>query len=86
MTGHRGGTARSLAYEFVDYYDETTAMTAMMRGTGFPTAVIAQMLARGSISRRGVALPEVCIPGEVMIEELAKRNFIIRTTVTETRS
>lgn len=86
ITGRRHGTGHSLAYEFTDYYDETTKMTAMMRATAFPTSIIAQLLARGIITTRGVTVPEVCVPGDKMIEELAKRKFTISTTVTETRS
>jgi lysine 6-dehydrogenase len=84
ITGRTGNTSRSLAYEFIDYYDETTQMTAMMRATAFPTSIIAQLLARGIITTRGVVLPEVCVPGDVMIKELAKRKLTISTVVSET--
>jgi len=73
-------------YEFVDYYDEEAKMTAMMRGTAFPTSIIAQMLAHGDINTHGVLPPEACVPGESMIRELAKRNLKITRRVTDTRS
>jgi lysine 6-dehydrogenase len=86
ITGHTKNARKSLAYEFVDYYDDATKMTAMMRATAFPTSIIAQMLAHGAITARGVLPPETCVPGRMMILELGKRNLKITKTVTETWS
>ena len=86
VTGRTGDTGKTLVYEFVDYYDNATGMTAMMRTTAIPTSVIAQMLAHGTINVRGVVPPEVCVPGDEMIRELAKRNITITKRVTEHRS
>ncbi len=85
VTGRAGQKERVLAYEFMDYYDEPTKMTAMMRGTAFPTSIIAQMIAGGTITARGVVLPEVCVPAGIMIRELGKRNFRITKHVTDAR-
>jgi lysine 6-dehydrogenase len=84
ITGRKGGAEKMLVYEFVDYYDDATKMTAMMRTTAFPTTIIAQMLAHGIITERGVLPPEVCVPGNAMIAELGKRNVKITKRVTET--
>jgi lysine 6-dehydrogenase len=86
ITGRKGNAEKVLVYEFVDYYDDATAMTAMMRTTSFPTSIIAQMLAHGLITTRGVVPPEVCVPGEGMIEELGKRNVKVTKRITEMRS
>lgn len=84
ITGHKGNAEKELVYEFVDYYDDATAMTAMMRTTSFPTSIIAQMLAHNLITTRGVLPPEMCIPGDRMIAELHKRNVKITKQITET--
>ncbi|MEW6509759.1 MAG: saccharopine dehydrogenase C-terminal domain-containing protein [Bacteroidota bacterium] len=86
ITGTKGAAHKCLTYEFIDLYDEATGMTAMMRTTAFPTSIIAQMLARGVIAERGVLPPELCVPGELMISELNKRNLKITKRVTETWS
>ena len=86
ITGTRGAAQKSLAYEFVDYYDDATAMTAMMRTTSFPTAILARMLAHGEIAAHGVMPPEMCVPGDAMIAELGKRNVNISKRITETWS
>lgn len=86
ITGRHGAAEKSLRYEFIDYYDDATAITAMMRTTSFPTSVIAQMLAHGVITQRGVMPPEMCVPGDRMISELGKRNLKITKRITETWS
>ncbi len=81
INGTQGGREKSVKYEFVDYFDNATGITAMMRTTAFPTSIIARMLAEGVIKERGVLPPESCVPGELMIEELAKRNVMIHKRV-----
>jgi len=86
ITGTREGAEKVVAYEFVDHYDETASITAMMRATAFPTSITAQMLADGTISERGVKPPEQCVPGDALINELGKRNLKITKRITETWS
>jgi lysine 6-dehydrogenase len=86
ITGRKAEAEKTLVYEFIDYYDEKSKMTAMMRTTAFPTSIIAQMLAKGTITARGVMPPEVCVPGDAMIAELGQRNIKITKKVTETWS
>jgi lysine 6-dehydrogenase len=81
ITGRKDGRNKGLEYEFIDYFDDSTAITAMMRTTAFPTSIIAQMLAEGTIKERGVLPPESCVPGDLMITELAKRRIMIQKRV-----
>jgi lysine 6-dehydrogenase len=83
VTGTKGGARARLVSEFVDYYDEATGMSAMMRTTAYPTSIIAQQLAHGVITRRGVLTPEVCAPAADMVQQLARRGITISTTLTE---
>jgi lysine 6-dehydrogenase len=83
VAGTQGGVRRRLVSEFIDYYDEATGMSAMMRTTAFPTSIIAQQLAHGVITRRGVFTPEVCVPAADMVGQLARRGVTISTTITE---
>jgi len=84
IAGIEGKLGKTLVYELIDHYDVATKMTAMMRTTAFPTSIIAQMLAQGRITRRGVFPPEEIVPGEPLIRELAKRNIGITEQLTET--
>jgi len=83
VTGTKGGARARLVSEFVDYYDEATGMSAMMRTTAYPTSIIAQQLAHGVITRRGVLTPEVCAPAADLVQQLARRGITISTTLTE---
>ncbi|MFN0156452.1 MAG: saccharopine dehydrogenase C-terminal domain-containing protein [Bacteroidota bacterium] len=84
ITGLAHGAEKILVYEFIDYYDDATQMTAMMRTTAFPASITAQMMANGTITTRGVVPPEISVPGDLMITELRKRNVHIMKRVTET--
>lgn len=83
LTGITEAARKTLVYEFIDYYDDDVKMTAMMRATAFPTSITARMLANGIIKDKGVLVPELCVPGNIMIDELAKRNIKIKKTITE---
>jgi len=83
VTGTKGGVRSRLVSEFVDRYDEATGMSAMMRTTAFPTSIIAQQLAHGVITRRGVLTPEVCVPVADLVEQLARRGIRVSTTLTQ---
>ena len=78
VTGTIGGSRKTLAYEMIDYYDTPASMTSMMRTTSFPTSIIGQLIVRNVVSARGVLPPEQCVPLSPLLEELAKRNIIIK--------
>ncbi len=82
VSGKRQGRNAALAYELIDYYDNSAGMTAMMRTTAFPTSVIAQMLAQGAIEARGVLLPEQCAPGDIVIRSLEQRRVHISRVIS----
>ena len=57
----------------VDYADVATGMSAMMRMTGYPAAIIARLLAAGQIAQAGVQPQELVVPAGTMITELERR-------------
>ncbi|NIP44707.1 MAG: saccharopine dehydrogenase [candidate division Zixibacteria bacterium] len=73
--GKKDGKSKHLKYRMMDYYDERTGLTAMMRSTGFSSSIIAQMLAEGKIEKKGVVPQEISVPPDVFMEELSRRNF-----------
>lgn len=78
VEGWKGTESRNIEYEIIDYFDETTGLTSMMRTTSFPAAVTAMMMADGRISERGVLTPERCIPPELFMKELRSRGIDIK--------
>lgn len=73
-----------LVYEIVDKQDTRTGLTAMMRTTAFPAAIIAWMAASGRIEQRGVKPQEVVVNPTLFLPELKKRG--IHLTMRESQA
>jgi lysine 6-dehydrogenase len=77
VEGWKGAKSRVVEYEVVDYFDDSTGLTSMMRTTAWPQAVTAVMIADGTITERGVLPPERSIAPEPFIEALRERGLDI---------
>ena len=77
VSGWKGTESRQIIYEMIDYFDDTSGLTSMMRTTSFPASVTAIMMADGTITERGVLPPERSIPPEPFIEALQERGLKI---------
>ena len=77
FVGTKGSERKSLRYDIVDKFDETTNLSAMMRTTAFPASIIAQMMARGDVKMRGATPQEKAIDAEKFVAELERRNIKI---------
>ena len=73
--GMRNGEKCSLEYTMIDYYDDENNITAMMRTTGYPVSIIAQMIEDGAINKRGVFCPEEIVPPKAFFKEIKKRDI-----------
>jgi len=73
--GTINGVKKSREYLIIDYYDSKHEITAMMRTTGYPVSITAQMIENGIIQERGVFCPEEIIPPKPFFAELKKRNI-----------
>ena len=69
------GDGRALRYDIIDRHDPSTGLSAMMRTTAFPAAIVALMMARGQIEKKGALPQERCVPPELFMEELAARDI-----------
>jgi len=79
--GEKNGKLTNINYTLIDYYDEKNNLTAMMRTTGFPISIIAQMIESDIISKKGVYCPEEIVPCKIFFKELEKRNIIIKKEI-----
>jgi len=77
FVGTKNGETKRLRYDIVDKLDTETGLSAMMRTTAFPASIVAQMMARGEVSRRGATPQEITVDPERFIDELARRNISI---------
>ncbi|MFQ5606649.1 MAG: saccharopine dehydrogenase C-terminal domain-containing protein [Candidatus Zixiibacteriota bacterium] len=73
--GRKDGVEKKLRFQIVDREDEKTGLTAMMRCTSFPVAIIAWMAAAGKISARGVQAQELAVDPDFFMAELRKRDI-----------
>ncbi len=80
-SGLKDGEKIDLTYSVIDYFDEKNNMTSMMRTTGFPVSIIAQLIERGLIKNYGVYGNEEIIPTGIFFDELKKRNIIIKKEI-----
>lgn len=77
LDGVKDGKPKSVVYEILDRQDTKTGLTAMMRTTAFPAAIIAWMAAAGQIKERGVKPQEVAVNPSIFLPLLKKRGILL---------
>jgi len=78
---NKKGKLINVNYTLIDYYDKENNLTAMMRTTGYPISIIAQMIERKIITKKGVYCPEEIVPCDIFFDELKKRDIIIKKEI-----
>lgn len=81
--GEKDKKGVTLRYDIIDYCDEQTGLSAMMRTTAFPASIIAQMMACGETLMKGATPQERCIPPNKFVAALAARNIQISETMLD---
>jgi len=76
--GRIAGKKRRLTMTSINYHDNETGLSAMMRATGFSISTIAQMLASGKIPQKGAVPQELCVPIREYIKEMDKKGIHIK--------
>src|SRR6266581_3274551 len=74
----QGRSGRRVAWQLLDYFDEATGISAMMRTTGFSLAITGLMQVDGRIGSTGVYTPDEAVPFQAYVDELRKRGVEIR--------
>jgi lysine 6-dehydrogenase len=77
VTGKKGGKAKKVGWELIDYFDAEHGISAMERTTGYSLSITGQMQARGEV-KKGVNTPDECIPAKEYISALAERGVKLR--------
>lgn len=88
-SGKSGELDIDVTYDMVDEYDEEHGVTSMAKTTGFTAAIIARMLARGTVKNKGIQWPIRVIRGplfEELLSSLRERGVEITETITKTRN
>ena len=69
------GGGKRLRYDIIDRFDAQSGLSAMMRTTAFPAAIVALMMARGQTEKKGALPQERCLPADLFMRELAARKI-----------
>ena len=80
LSGTKGNKPKHLRYQIVEQGLPDLGLSAMMRTTSFPAAVVAWMIANGHAKGAGAMPQEVCLPAGLFIEELRRRGIGIELT------
>ena len=72
------GARRRITGEMLDRHDPATGLSAMSRSTAFPSALVAAMLGRGQVTRRGALPQELALDVPVFVQGLADRGLDVR--------
>ncbi|PIR18271.1 MAG: hypothetical protein COV48_07710, partial [Elusimicrobia bacterium CG11_big_fil_rev_8_21_14_0_20_64_6] len=76
VRGRKDGRPAEIVHHLVDRGDNANGLTAMMRTTGWPASIVAQMAADGRGRIKPGAYPvEIGVPAEPFIDEARKRGF-----------
>jgi lysine 6-dehydrogenase len=81
VAGLRNGQTLLEKWDCIDYQQ---TYSAMARTTAFPISIIAQFIANGTITERGVVPGEACVPFESFKEQLDKRGIKFQTSTFST--
>ena len=72
------GTRTLVTGEMLDYHDVTTGLSAMSRTTAFPATLVAAMLGRNQVTRRGALPQELALDIPVFVEGLKERTIEVK--------
>lgn len=81
--GTANGKATLVRHQIIDYADEKTGLSSMMRCTALPATAIARMIGDGTISVRGTQPQELVVPPERLMSDLAARNIHVEMSVSD---
>lgn len=77
-TGLKNNRRQTASYYIEDYLDKSTGHSAMQRTTAYSAAIVMQMIAEGSISKRGTLRSELGIDHARFISHLGERGIGVK--------
>jgi len=81
FSGVKDGRPRTLKTSLVIERDLKSGLYGMSLGVGFPASIVAQMIASGEISKKGVLNPALDVPYAPFMAALAKRGIVVTEEV-----
>ena len=81
VAGEKAGGKVGYEYNMVTIRNRQGGVTAMARATAYTISTVTQMIGNGLIDKRGAYPPELIVPGQKYIDEMAKKGVEISETV-----
>ncbi len=81
--GIKDGHKKRIAANLLIERDLETGLFAMNLGVGYPASIVAQMIGRGQINKKGVLSPAIDVPYEPFIDELSRRGIEVEEKVVQ---
>jgi len=81
FSGVKDGRPKTLKTSLVIERDPKSGLYGMSLGVGFPASIVAQMLASGEISKKGVLNPALDVPYTPFMAALAERGIVVTEKV-----
>ncbi|KQU83466.1 saccharopine dehydrogenase [Mesorhizobium sp. Root695] len=81
FSGLEGGRAKTVTSDLIIERDLASGLFGMSLGVGYPASIVAQMLARGEITKPGLLNPLLHVPDIRFFDELARRGITVSETV-----
>jgi saccharopine dehydrogenase-like NADP-dependent oxidoreductase len=79
--GDKDGQAKTVVNELLIERDLETGLLAMSIGVGYPASIVAQMLGRGEIRKKGILSPVTDVPCDQFLKEIARRGIQVTEKV-----
>ncbi|WP_214477304.1 saccharopine dehydrogenase family protein [Mesorhizobium sp. dw_380] len=81
FSGLEGGRAKTVTSDLIIERDLASGLFGMSLGVGYPASIVAQMFARGEITKAGLLNPLLDVPDGPFFDELAKRGIKVAEMV-----
>jgi len=75
FVGVKNGKKKKITYSILIERDLKTGLLAMSLGVGYPASIVALMIARGEIQKKGILSPVTDIPFDPFMERLSQRGI-----------
>lgn len=83
INGIKRGEKQTNTYQLIDLLDPVTGHSAMARTTAYPTSIIGQYIAKGTIANPGVQYAEEVVPIDAFQADLEQRRIQFERKATE---
>lgn len=81
--GIKDGHKKRIVTNLLIERDLETGLFAMNLGVGYPASIVAQMLGRGQINRKGLLSPATDVPHKPFMDELSRRGIEVKEKVVQ---